>query len=150
MEAKRSPRRPPAPSASMLASISIRSFPWTSHGSFVNVPAFPPADSKVVVRINFDTLYSIAWLDLTKKPQIVSVPDTDGRFYLVPMLDMWTCFRVARLADDRNPSGQFPSDAARLERSGPRWINAHRRADSLRLDHQPHQDGRASRLRRGA
>src|ERR1700734_1562488 len=57
---------------------------------FVNVPAFPPADSKVVVRINFDTLYSIAWLDLTKEPQIVSVPDTDGRFYLMPMLDMWT------------------------------------------------------------
>ena len=28
--------------------------------TFVNVPAFPPADSKVVVRINFDTLYSIA------------------------------------------------------------------------------------------
>ena len=58
--------------------------------TFVNVPAFPPADSKVVVRINFDTLYSIAWLDLTKEPQIVSVPDTDGRFYLMPMLDMWT------------------------------------------------------------
>ena len=57
---------------------------------FVNVPAFPLADLKVVVRINFDTLYSIAWLDLTKEPQIVSVPDTDGRFYLMPMLDMWT------------------------------------------------------------
>jgi hypothetical protein len=57
---------------------------------FVNVPAFPPADLKVVVRINFDTLYSIAWLDLTKEPQIVSVPDTGGRYYLMPMLDMWT------------------------------------------------------------
>ncbi len=43
---------------------------------FVNVPAFPPADLKVVVRINFDTLYSIAWLDLTKEPQVVSAPDT--------------------------------------------------------------------------
>src|SRR5277367_6090519 len=57
---------------------------------FVNVPAFPPAELKVVVRINFDTLYSIAWLDLTKEPQIVSVPDTAGRFYLLPMLDMWS------------------------------------------------------------
>jgi Protein of unknown function (DUF1254) len=28
--------------------------------TFVNVPAFPPADLKVVVRVNFDTLYSIA------------------------------------------------------------------------------------------
>jgi hypothetical protein len=58
--------------------------------AFVNVPAFPPAEMKVVVRVNFDTLYSIAWLDLTKEPQIVSAPDTAGRFYLLPMLDMWS------------------------------------------------------------
>jgi hypothetical protein len=58
--------------------------------TFVNVPAFPPGDLKVVVRVNFDTLYSIAWLDLTREPLIVSAPDTHGRYYLLPMLDMWT------------------------------------------------------------
>src|SRR6266487_1148726 len=35
---------------------------------FVSIPEYPPADLKVVVRVNFDTLYSIAWLDLTKEP----------------------------------------------------------------------------------
>jgi hypothetical protein len=58
--------------------------------TFANVPEFPSADFKAVVRPNFDTLYSIAWLDLTKEPTIVSVPDTGGRYYLLEMLDMWT------------------------------------------------------------
>jgi len=57
---------------------------------FVNVPAYPTAEMRTVVRPNFDTLYSSAWLDLTKEPMLVSVPDTDGRYYLLPMLDMWT------------------------------------------------------------
>jgi hypothetical protein len=58
--------------------------------AFTNVSAYPPADYRTVVRVNFDTLYSIAWLDMTTEPMIVSAPNTDGRYYLLPMLDMWT------------------------------------------------------------
>ena len=58
--------------------------------TFSHLRSYPTADFKEVVRPNFDTLYSTAWLDLSKEPIIVSLPDTAGRYYLLPMLDMWS------------------------------------------------------------
>jgi hypothetical protein len=58
--------------------------------TFVNIREFPDATLRIVVRPNFDTLYSSGWLDLTKEPMIVSAPDTHGHYYLLPMLDMWS------------------------------------------------------------
>ncbi|HET9016933.1 MAG TPA: DUF1254 domain-containing protein [Thermomicrobiaceae bacterium] len=58
--------------------------------NFSHIRAFPDAAFRTVVRPNFDTLYSFAWLDLTIEPVIVSAPDTHGRYYLLQMLDMWT------------------------------------------------------------
>jgi hypothetical protein len=58
--------------------------------TFSHIRAFPPPEFKAVPWANFDTLYSSAWLDLTVEPLIVSVPDTDERYYLLPSQDMWT------------------------------------------------------------
>ncbi len=58
--------------------------------SFTHVRAFPPAEMRAVVRPNFDTLYSVAWLDLADGPVIVSTADTGGRYFMLPMLDMWS------------------------------------------------------------
>lgn len=57
---------------------------------FAHMSGYPPAEFRSVVRPNFDTLYSIAWLDIRHEPVVLTVPDTGGRYYMLPMLDMWT------------------------------------------------------------
>ncbi len=57
--------------------------------AFTHFREYPPADFKDVVKPNFDTLYSPAWLDLREEPRIVSLPATD-LYYLAPMYDMWS------------------------------------------------------------
>jgi hypothetical protein len=58
--------------------------------AFTHIRTFPTAEMRTVVRPNFDTLYSSAWLDLTDGPVIVSTADTNGRYFMLPMLDMWS------------------------------------------------------------
>ena len=58
--------------------------------AFTHVRTFPTAEMRTVVRPNFDTLYSSAWLDLTKGPVVVSTANTGDRYFMLPMLDMWT------------------------------------------------------------
>jgi hypothetical protein len=57
---------------------------------FAHVPYMPTPDMKEIVRPNVDTLYSVAWLDLTNGPVVLHVPDTRGRYYVMQMLDAFT------------------------------------------------------------
>jgi hypothetical protein len=57
---------------------------------FAHYRQYPSADAKEVVRFNFDTLYSFAWIDTQQEPVILTIPDSHGRYYLAPLLDMWT------------------------------------------------------------
>jgi hypothetical protein len=67
-----------------------RTFAKAPINQFANLPAFPDATYTDVVRPNNDTLYSLLWFDVSKEPLLISVPDSGGRYYMLPMLDMWT------------------------------------------------------------
>lgn len=70
--------------------VSTPTAAYAPMNQFAHLRAFPDASFRDVVRPNADTLYSILWFDVSEEPLVVSVPDTDGRYYLLPMLDMWT------------------------------------------------------------
>jgi hypothetical protein len=55
-----------------------------------HVAQFPDANFRLIVRPNADTLYSTAWLDVSKEPMLLHVPDSGGRFYLLQFMDAWT------------------------------------------------------------
>jgi hypothetical protein len=57
---------------------------------FSHLRTYPTPDFKDVTTPNADTLYSIAWLDLTREPWILTLPDMKGRYFLMPMLSAWT------------------------------------------------------------
>jgi hypothetical protein len=58
--------------------------------SLIHMRAYPDGSFRDVVRPNFDTLYSFIWLDLRREPMVISIPDNKERYYLMPLLDMWT------------------------------------------------------------
>ena len=69
---------------------------------------FPDHTFRAVVRPNNDTLYSTSWLDLSSQPQILSVPDTADRYYVMPFMDAWTnVFATVGTRTTGNNTGDF-------------------------------------------
>jgi hypothetical protein len=73
-----------------LVTMDVTRLSFGSPNVFTHLREFPPADFRAVVRPNFDTLYSIAWLDLNAGPVILHIAGTDDRYFMLPMLDMWS------------------------------------------------------------
>jgi hypothetical protein len=104
-------------------------------GQFHNAQTYPDASFKDVTAPNADTLYSTAWLDVSREPYILSLPDEGNRYYLIPLLDGWTnVFQVPgrRTTGDRaqtyaitgpNWQGRLPAGVKELKSpTGMVWI----------------------------
>lgn len=59
-------------------------------GQLVRMRSYPNAQFRDVTAPNADTLYTTTWVDVSKEPWVLSIPDMQDRYFLFPMLDGWT------------------------------------------------------------
>ena len=59
-------------------------------GNLLRARSYPDAKYRDVTAPNADTLYTTGWMDVGKEPWVLTLPDAQGRYYLMPMLDGWT------------------------------------------------------------
>jgi hypothetical protein len=89
----------------------VMTAPETKRGPvnhFTHIQFFPDHTFREVVRPNNDTLYSTAWIDLSAGPLVLSVPDTAGRYYVMPFMDAWTnVFAMVGKRETGTSAGNF-------------------------------------------
>ena len=86
---------------------------WTN--VFIHARELLGAGASRVVTPNNDTLYTNAWLDLSRGPVVIAVPDTADRYYVLGLLDFWTN-PFAHIG--RRTTG---TNAGRFLVAGPHW-----------------------------
>jgi hypothetical protein len=59
-------------------------------GQIIKLREYPNSSFRDVTAPNADTLYTTAFFDVGKEPWVLSIPDMNGRYALMPMLDGWT------------------------------------------------------------
>jgi hypothetical protein len=84
-------------------------------GQFARLREYPTAAFRDVTAPNADTLYTITWIDVSKEPWVLSIPDMGDRYYLFPMLDGWT--NVFQVPGKRTTGG----GAQKYAITGPGW-----------------------------
>ena len=84
-------------------------------GQFANMSSYPDARYHDVTAPNANTLYSNAWLDLSEEPYVLSLPEEQGRYYLMPMLSGWS---NVFFAPGKRTTGTAPQ---RYVIAGPEW-----------------------------
>ncbi|MEH6346724.1 MAG: DUF1254 domain-containing protein [Bermanella sp.] len=81
--------------------------PGIGANNLSHMRVFPDHTFRHVVRPNDDTLYSIAWFDLSKEPMVISTPASD-RYYVLPFMDAWTnVFATIGTNTTGNEAGHF-------------------------------------------
>ena len=94
-----------------------KSLPWAPVNSFYRSAALASSDTPAGGSPNCDTLYAVAWLDVSKDPIVVSVPKITDRYY---------CMQLACLDSDNfdyigGLNAKNVDSAANYLIAGPDW-----------------------------
>lgn len=84
-------------------------------GQIIKLRSYPAVDDHAVTAPNADTLYTTAFIDVSKEPWVFSIPDMGDRYFLMPMLDGWT--DVFQVPGKRTTGGKAQAYAI----TGPGW-----------------------------
>src|SRR5499425_1885038 len=84
-------------------------------GQLIKFREYPNASYRDVTAPNADTLYTSAFFDVGKEPWVLSLPNMNNRYYLMPLLDGWTT--VFRVPGTRTTGGGAQTYAI----TGPGW-----------------------------
>ena len=87
-------------------------------GQLIKLRAYPAVDNRGAAAPNADTLYTMAWLDVSAGPWVFSIPDMGERFYIMPMLSGFN--EVFFVAGSRATGGK----AQEYVITGPGWSGA--------------------------
>jgi len=81
----------------------------------IKMRSYPGIDNHCCAAPNADTLYTEVWLDVSKEPWVLGIPNMGSRYYIVPMLDGWS--EVIKVADTYTTGGKAQAYAV----TGPGW-----------------------------
>src|SRR5450631_1313569 len=84
-------------------------------GQMIRMRTYPAVDNHCCAAPNADTLYTEAWLDVSKEPSVFGIPEMGDRYYIMPMLDGWS--EVFEIAGSRTTGGKAQTYAI----TGPGW-----------------------------
>ncbi len=84
-------------------------------GQMIRMRTYPAVDNHCCAAPNADTLYTEAWLDVSREPWVFSLPDMGNRYYIAPILDGWS--EVVQVAGTYTTGGKGQTYAI----TGPGW-----------------------------
>ena len=87
-------------------------------GQMIKMRTYPAVDNHCCAAPNADTLYSITWLDVSKEPRVLSIPDMGDRYHIVFMLDGYS--QVSMVASPATTGCKAHTYAI----TGPGWTGA--------------------------